>query len=184
MPPNIKIRKEEIVDVSFDIIQKEGIEALNARKIANKLHCSVQPIFSNFENMEELKKVVFQKIANYFYKFIAKVCDNDLPKYKQVGMNYIKFAQIEPNFYKILFLDNNQIEIPIIEKDNDEFKIIKQYMSNATKLSKKEMEDFHRLMWIFTHGLATLTASKHLDLTEKEIGDLLTNEFQTLISKK
>lgn len=181
MPPSVKIKKEEIVNMAFKIIQKEGLEALNARKIANRLHCSVQPIFSNFENMDELKKVVFEKIAAYFYKFIVGLYDNDLPKYKQVGMNYIKFAQMEPNLYKILFLDNHEIELPTIEENNDDFKIIQQYMSYATKLNKNDMKKFHVQMWIFTHGLATLVASKNFNLDEKEIGDLLTNEFQALM---
>ena len=181
MPPIVKIKKEDIIDTTFEIIRKEGLEAVNARKIAQNLNCSVQPIFSNFENMEDLKKCTLEKIALYFYKFIIKLYDDKLPKYKQVGMNYIKFAKQEPIFYKILFLENHSIRTPMLEADNKDLNMIKQYVESSTNLTKENIQAFHVKMWIFTHGLATLVSSKNIDISEKQISDLISKEFQALM---
>ena len=181
MPPIVKIKKEDIIDTTFEIIRKEGLEAVNARKIAQNLNCSVQPIFSNFENMEDLKKCTLEKIALYFYKFIINLYDDKLPKYKQVGMNYIKFAKQEPIFYKILFLENHSIRTPMLEADNEDLNMIKQYVESSTNLTKENIQAFHVKMWIFTHGLATLVSSKNIDIPEKQISDLISKEFQALM---
>ena len=181
MPPIVKIKREDIIDTTFEIIRKEGLEAVNARKIAQNLNCSVQPIFSNFENMEDLKKCTLEKIALYFYKFIINLYDDKLPKYKQVGMNYIKFAKQEPIFYKILFLENHSIRTPMLEADNEDLNMIKQYVESSTNLTKENIQAFHVKMWIFTHGLATLVSSKNIDIPEKQISDLISKEFQALM---
>ena len=55
MPPIRKIQKEDIVKTSLEILKTESMDSLNARRIAKELNCSVQPIFYNFENMEDLK---------------------------------------------------------------------------------------------------------------------------------
>ena len=45
MPAKRKIQKEDILQASISIISHEGLNALNARKIAKKLGCSTQPLF-------------------------------------------------------------------------------------------------------------------------------------------
>ena len=55
MPPKVKITKEDIIKTAIDIVRDKGADAINARNIASVLNCSTQPIFSNFDNMEELK---------------------------------------------------------------------------------------------------------------------------------
>ena len=56
MPARRKIQKEDIIQESVTIVSQEGINALNARKIAKKLGCSTQPLFYIYENMDDLKK--------------------------------------------------------------------------------------------------------------------------------
>ena len=45
MPAKRKTQKEDILKASISIISHEGLNALNARKIAKKLGCSTQPLF-------------------------------------------------------------------------------------------------------------------------------------------
>ena len=56
MPPKVKVTREDIVDAALDIIRESGEDALNARAVASKLGVSTQPIFSNYESMDMLKK--------------------------------------------------------------------------------------------------------------------------------
>ncbi len=55
MPPKVKITKEMILNTVLDITREVGFEAVNARSIASKLQCSTRPIFTCYENMNELK---------------------------------------------------------------------------------------------------------------------------------
>ena len=56
MPPKAKVTREEILSACVDIIRESGFSAVNARALASRLGCSTQPIFSNYQSMEELKK--------------------------------------------------------------------------------------------------------------------------------
>ena len=56
MPKKASVTKDMIISVAIDIVQKG--ESLNVRAVANKLGCSIQPIFYNFATMDELKKEI------------------------------------------------------------------------------------------------------------------------------
>ena len=60
MPPKIKVNKQAIIEAATHLVRTQGHEYLNARSLATHLHCSTQPIFSNFENMEEVKMAVVE----------------------------------------------------------------------------------------------------------------------------
>ena len=60
MPPKMKISKEDIVKIAADVVRQSGADAINARLLAEKLGCSTQPIFSNFESMDSLRRAVLE----------------------------------------------------------------------------------------------------------------------------
>lgn len=64
MPSRTKVNKEDIIIACFELVRKNGIDYLNARNIAQNLNCLVQPIFSNFKNMEFDLGVSLTKITN------------------------------------------------------------------------------------------------------------------------
>ena len=67
MPAKRKIQKEDILKASISIISHEGLNALNARKIAKKLGCSTQPLFYIYENMDVLKKDVIDELFKIMF---------------------------------------------------------------------------------------------------------------------
>ena len=54
MPPKFKFTREEIIQAALDLTRESGIAAVTARGLGAKLGSSVKPIFSLFENMEEI----------------------------------------------------------------------------------------------------------------------------------
>ena len=40
-----------------------------------------------------MQKELYKKIEKYFYKFLLDHMVKDIPQYKQIGINYIKFAK-------------------------------------------------------------------------------------------
>lgn len=172
MPPVKKYPKEEIIDIAYNIARKEGMSSINARKIANILNSSVQPIFHNFTSMDDLKQAVYEKIYHKYQKYMEEGKKHSQP-YKGMGLSYIKFAQDYPEFFKIIFMQETNLNaekfILADAKGND---IIK-YGQQLTHLSYEEQTKFHVQVWIFTHGLACLAATKTITLSENEISELL-----------
>ena len=60
MPPKFKFTREEIIQAALDLTRESGIAAVTARGLGAKLGSSVKPIFSLFENMEEVQNEVLK----------------------------------------------------------------------------------------------------------------------------
>ena len=184
MPKNIKITKEMILNAAFEITKKDGISKVSNREIAKKLNCSIRPIYYQFKNSDELFNSLYNMIHEYFYKFILANLNDKFPKYKQVGLNYIKFAREEKNFYQVLFLNKN-CNLDTFNGNNDSnFNKVKDFIKISTNLSNEDINDFHFKMWTFCHGLATLLANDKIYLTDDQIKILISMEFQALMLLK
>ena len=171
-----------ILNAAFDITRNEGIEKLSNREIAKKMNCSIRPIYYQFKNSEELYKALYNKINSYFYDFIMKNIADDIPHYKQIGINYIKFAQEETNLFKVLFMSpSRNLPNTFVATDKTGFAGVVAAIKLSTHLSDKAIKSFHTKMWIFVHGIATLTVSRSFKFTDEQIKDLLSQEFQALM---
>lgn len=180
MPSSTKIQKEDIIKVAFEIVKKNGMEGLNARAVAKKLNCSIQPIFYQFSNMEELKKTVYEKIYEVYKNYMFSGI-NEGRAYKKMGISYIRFAKDYPEFFKIMFMQKtalnseNFVMVDTIGQD-----IIKTGQK-FSGLSFEEQKDFHIKVWIFTHGIATLVVTKTIEFTDNEIEKLLETTVRQMI---
>lgn len=176
-----KITKEIILEKALEIIRTQGIEKVSNREIAKKLNSSIRPIYYQFKNSEELYNELLMKMETYFYSFLLDNEIEDIPKYKQIGINYIKFAKEETNIFKALFMKKNNLVVENFIGQIKEFKEIEKFVKVSTNLKNEEIKSFHVKMWIFTHGLATLVASNTINFNDQQIRDLLSHEFQALM---
>lgn len=180
MPSSKKTTKEDIIKASFEILKEQGIEKVTARDLAKKLNSSVQPIFYQFKNMDDLKKELLKYSLEYYHEYISKTNENNA-KYKEIGKNYIKFAKEETNIFKLIFMGDYHIKIDNFREFDPSYKEIEQILEEKYKITKEEVRKFHLKMWMFTHGIACLIATRTCDFSDKEISKLLTEEFTALI---
>lgn len=182
MPTIAKITKEQILTSAFEIVKKSGMKALNNRDLAKKLNCSIRPIYYQFDNVSSLQEELIKKIEKYFFEYLLNDMDETMPEYKQIGIKYIKFAKEESNLFQILFMTKNEMSTEDFIKKNDEnFEKLKKLIKNSTDLDDENLKIFHTRMWIFTHGLACLVANDICKLTDAQISQMLSYEFQALM---
>ena len=180
MANTTKITKEMILDIAFSIARREGLNSISNRRIAKELNSSIRPIYYQFKNTEELKLELGKKIDTYFYDYLLNNKLGNMPLYKQIGINYIRFSRDEKKLFKILFMSDNKLLPSDFILDTDYMKI-KDIIRISTNLSDKDIKSFHLKMWLFTHGIATLYANDTILFTDKQISDLLSYEFQALM---
>lgn len=182
MSTSIKISKDMILDAAFSIVKESGMEGLSNRELAKKLNCSIRPIYYQFESAEQMQKELYSKIEKYFYKFLMDNMVDDIPKYKQIGINYIKFAKKEKKLFQILFVNGTNLSPDaFVSKDGEDYKELEKLIRLSTNLNEDEIKSFHTKMWIFSHGIATLVANDTINLTDEQISELLSYEFQALM---
>ena len=60
MPPKAKFSRDEIVEAALTIVREDGIQALTARSLGDRLGSSARPVFTVFQNMEEVQGAVLK----------------------------------------------------------------------------------------------------------------------------
>lgn len=181
MPPVKKFKRDDFVDKAYEIARLEGLNAINARRIGYELGCSVQPIFHNFSNMDELKKCVYEKICEKYREYMT--VDDDEPKqYKKQGMGYIMFARDYPNFFKELMMMSTKMRPKEFVMADGMGDSVIRAGQKLTGLSYEEQKKFHIKVWIFTHGLACLIATKTINLSLEEIESLLEDTVREMMA--
>lgn len=174
MPPVKKFQREDIITAAYNIVKIEGIEGVNARRIAKELGCSVQPIFHNFANMEILYQEVYQKIDQKYQEYLMNGVLQEQP-YKQMGLAYIRFAKDYPEFFKLIFMKKTNLNAESFVISDEIGEDVIEVGRRLTGLSYEEQKKFHVKVWIFTHGIACLVATNTVKFTEEEIERLLTD---------
>lgn len=177
MPPKIKITKAEIVDTALNLVREAGEQALNARSIAGELKCSTQPVFSNFETMEDLHEAVKEAAYARYQSYLkADMEAGKYPPYKVSGMAYIRFAREEKELFKLLFMCDRSNETP--EDDREFFRPLLGLLQKNLGLSEDEAYLFHMETWICAHGMATMLATSFVDWNEEFISRVLTDTYE------
>lgn len=176
MPPKVKTTKQDIINKAIEMVRAGGIECINARDLAAALGCSTQPIFSNFESMEELEGEILLTADRIYVAFTKNEMDmGSYPVYKASGMAYIKFAKEETQLFRLLFMRDRRRED--ISNENDFFNEILKIVQSNTGLDKDTAMLFHLEMWAFVHGIATMIATGYLDLDMELISRMISDAY-------
>lgn len=179
MPRATKFLKEDIIEAACAVVKKEGLSAINARRVAKELGCSVQPIFYQFENMEDLKQATILHIRKIYQSYMIAGSKEE-KAYRGMGLAYIRFAKDYPDFFKILFMGDSKISpTEFIEKDNMGNQILEKG-TEFTGYDRTEQEAFHLKVWIFTHGIASMVATGTVAFTDEQIEELLTDTVRQM----
>lgn len=184
MPPKAKFTRDEIVEAALNIVKTDGIEALTSRSLGTHLGSSARPIFTVFNNMDEVQQAVI-KSARTMYKeeYVNKGLMEKHP-FKGVGMQYIFFSIKEPKLFQLLFMtEQSQIPdlpgvLPLLEESYDKILLSIQEDYGINETLAKNL--YHHL-WIYTHGIATLCATKMCRFTGDEISSMITEVFASIL---
>ena len=179
MPPKVKVTNEDIVRTAVEIVREQGSQALNARAIAAVLGCSTQPIFSNFATMDELRTAVIQQADARYQEYIRREIENgEYPPYKAGGVGYIRFAKEEKELFKLLYMcDRTGEDIP---SDTQSFTQMADMISQSMGVDDETARLFHLEMWAYVHGIATMFATRFLDLDWALVSKMLSDVYQGL----
>ena len=179
MPPKVRITKEDVIEVAVNIVRQNGADALNARNIAAALNCSTQPVFSNFDTMDELRLAVVEKADALYRQYMQREIESGkFPAYKASGMAYIRFAKEEKELFKLLYMRDRSGEAIPQEMIVDRH--IEAYLQQNTNLDAEGIKLFHLEMWAYVHGIAAMFATGFLDLDWELVSRMLTDCYQGL----
>lgn len=181
MPPKEKVSKVMVADTAFEMTREYGFREVTARKLASEMGCSTQPIFRAYENMEELRCDLFYMSTEFFNDYIVGKIKKTRNKsaYMTVALAYIELANKEKNLFELIASTDDfgtQTITEFLEKD-EWVEVLNKLpgIDNATLDTRKEL---FMMLWMFVHGLASLTVSNRVKLSEKEVKALLEKAYE------
>ncbi|MGN0444430.1 MAG: TetR/AcrR family transcriptional regulator [Acutalibacteraceae bacterium] len=178
MPPKARFKREDIINIAYEIASKEGIEAVTAQAISKKLKASVSPIFTQFNTIEEIREAVKEKAWSAFSEYL-KIADEYNPTFKMRGIQMIKFAQDEPKLFRLLFMseeklyDFNHLMPERIHGFEEDISLIQKEYGVSNETARHIFDS----IWIYAYGICSLCAMKVCSFTQSEISSLLGEMF-------
>ena len=184
MPPKVKITEKMILDASFEIIRTGGHENLNARTIAEYLHCSTQPVLYNFKTVDEIREAVYRKADEYHTAYIMPREGDENPMLA-MGLNYVRFGHEEKNLFRFLFQTNQFGGMDIAALlENPNLAGILDVMAKGFGCDAGEAKEMFLTFFAIAHGLASLLANNAMEYDEEQSTKMLRNVFFGMLASR
>ncbi len=185
MPPKAKFTRKAIVDAALTLVREQGIGALTARTLGERLNSSARPIFTVFQNMEAVRHATVDAAKSIYATYVRQgLQQTDMPAFKGVGMAYLHFAEEEPELFRLLFMTGWQDAPPvgqILPQIEEHYPQILASIIEGYGLSHVDAEGLYRHLWIYTHGIAVLCVTGLCHFSHAEMGQMLTQVCRAIL---
>ena len=181
MPPKEKVSKAKVSSTAFEMTREYGFSEVTARKLAERLGCSTQPIFRAYENMDELRCDLFYMSTDFLIeRMLSK--KGKSPAYMGLALSYIEFAREEKNLFELIASVDDFGTQTITEflKSEEGAGILKKISQDSDMPDKKKQELF-TMFWMFIHGMASLIAGNRVDFTDREIRNYISKAYEGFV---
>ncbi len=167
-----EIEKQRILDAAYKLAVRGGIESLTARNIAKAVKCSTQPIYLEFENMQDLRNQVLAKISDELKSNTLQQNFTGEPLI-DLDLSYLYFAKEHVDLFRAMFVDgkfgNQMIVDTLMGLGLEKFK--QQF--DAEQFSEERLNHIVISNWIAATGLATLLINKMANFTQAQMISVL-----------
>ena len=191
MPPKAKFTRDEIIEKALQIVRTEGIDRLTSRELGAQLGSSARPIFTVFESMDEVKQEVIQYAKELYRQYVEQGLKAKLA-FQGVGVAYITLAMEEPQLFQLLFMNapaektdteetasvNVSQILPLIDESYE--KILRS-VQEPYGLDRQTADRLYQHLWIYTHGIATMCATKLCNYTMEQMKEMMKEVFDGLL---
>ncbi|MCI8337783.1 MAG: TetR/AcrR family transcriptional regulator [Lachnospiraceae bacterium] len=181
--PKQRITKDMVVSAAFEIARSDGMEQVMVKSIAEKIGCSVQPIYSYCKNMEGLRWDVTQKICNFIGEYVKTHIDKD-DIFASTGRTYLQLAKEEPHLFKIFILHKRD-GIASLEDlyQSETSPDTAEFISKKLDISIEQAKKLHLNMLIYTIGIGTIFSVATPGISADEIYEQQEGAYNAFLSQ-
>lgn len=172
--------RDYILKSAYQLVEKEGFGNFTARNVAKKMGVSTQPIYLEFENMQDLKDTLIDEI---FTELKQKVFAQEHTgnKLVDVCINYIDFSQKKPKLFISLFIDESGGGKKMYDVSYQYFKEVVKEDPTYKDLPADFIEALHDGTWITITGVASLMASGFITPNRQQIVEIIQHSIDGIL---
>lgn len=182
MPPRQRITKGILLEHAFQIAESKGISAVTSRSVAKSVGCSIQPVFSQFPTMEDLRQATFEYACS---KFIDEVLafENKPDFFAKVVSWTINLARNRPHLYRLLYLSGGFRGETLMESmmtyESNQKMIAK--MEKLYRLDAESCKDILMRSCLFLLGIGTMICENHFTYTDEQISQTMKQTVSDMV---
>ncbi|MDO4393630.1 MAG: TetR/AcrR family transcriptional regulator [Bacillota bacterium] len=164
-------RKQKFIKATSDILQKEGREGVNIRRIASEAGCTSAVLYKHFDNLEHLIMLAsIQFLEPYMRKMNDMSADKSLNPI-QLNLNlwrsFLHEAFSKREYYELMFISGERFKLKscveeyydIFSEEVDNIDPISAHILTSTSIQERELI---RLDMAAEQGLITRDNAKML----------------------
>lgn len=165
--------RNEILEVSRNLLIQQGFHKLSMRKIAKRANVSATSIYLHFENKEHLLLTLMEESIGHLKECLTREIDPAKVLVKQLedlANAYINFALEHQQEYEIIYMVRPE-EMPRYPKEKFQnirsaYELLADIIKNGTE--EKLINDESALicaytLWAQLHGVVSVILSRRLD---------------------
>jgi AcrR family transcriptional regulator len=183
MPPKRETTRERVLDAALDIVRQQGIEEVSARSVAERLHCSTQPIYSLFASMEELKTCAYDRAMECAMDAIRQYDDDRYIPELRLAVGYFHLARQQKHLFRSVYLSDYCNHHPQMSRPVGEEMILTHAAKSARlqSLNEPAMKRIITKISIFITGLGAVLNAGIEDIPLEEAANLVTELYELLV---
>ena len=182
MPPKPKFSREQIVEAALAVAGEQGPEALTAREVAKRLGCSTRPIFTVFEDMDELTSETRRTAAGRIEERCRWAMEQT-GNFVHSGVQIVRIALDEPNLFKLVFMTGDNLAdsfdslMASLQVPTSRYTL---FVRGKFGLAEEEAKALFRHYWIFYFGVGALCATGRYTFTDEELEGMMEQDLRSM----
>lgn len=182
MPPRQRITKEILLEHAFMIAEEQGIMAVTSRSVAKSVGCSIQPVFSQFPTMEELRQATFDFACNIFVKEVLAF-EEKPDFFPQVTKWVLNLARNKPNLFRMLYLSDgfkgkNFLDVMMTFESNNRM-VTK--MTELYCLNENVCKNILLRSCLFLLGICTMICVNHMEFSDEQVAEMMKQTVSDMV---
>lgn len=165
--------REEILEVSKEILIKDGFQKMSMRRIAKRADVTATSIYLHFKSKDDLLVTLVEQSIEKLKSALLDVVNPSMNLPDQLELmarTYVDYALSHPQEYQIIYMVRPE-EMPKYPKEKfrdirSTYELLSEIISEGDRNSFIDVEDSlisAYTLWAQIHGVVTVILNKRLD---------------------
>ena len=157
--------RQTLIDVSVDVIARQGLDALSLRALATRAGVSSGAPYHHFADRGQLLAAIaqdgFERLNQAMLHEGSAHLADPIARLSAIGQAYVQFAVAHPGHFRVMFRDNSPAgrNPALSAASRQAYLLLAQVIEDCQRAGRAPTGELTPLVltaWSLVHGLATL----------------------------
>jgi AcrR family transcriptional regulator len=165
--------KKRVFESAWGIVECEGMEQLNMRRLAVSSSCALGSLYNAFGSFEDLQLHINANILAKLYRILNQTADKAIEEkkslravFRDLALSYIEFGQKNRQLWKSLFeyFPNDSMPEWYGKHAREGIYRLCENLSKAFGLSEAESKRIVGFFWAAIHGVSAIFLNRKMEM--------------------